>query len=52
VDGGRLNMIMAGLNWYPHSHVKWRLNYGFGHVSDRQPDGNLNVFQMRMEVDF
>ena len=52
VDGGRLRMMMAGLNWYPHSHVKWRFNYGFGRVSERDPDGNLNVFQTRVEVDF
>ena len=52
VDGGRLRMMMAGLNWYPHSHVKWRFNYGFGRVSERVPDGNVNVFQTRVEVDF
>jgi len=52
VHGGRLSMVMAGLNWYLHSHVKWRFDYGFGHVSRLQPEGNLNVFQTRMEVDF
>jgi phosphate-selective porin OprO/OprP len=52
VNGGRLSMLMTGVNWYPHSHVKWRFEYGFGHVADRQPEGNINVFQTRMEVDF
>jgi phosphate-selective porin OprO and OprP len=52
VNGGRLRMIMAGVNWYLHSHLKWRFEYGFGHVSDRQPSGNMNIFQTRMEVDF
>jgi phosphate-selective porin OprO/OprP len=52
VEGGRLSMIMAGVNWYLHSHVKWRLDYGFGHVTGRNPDGNLNIFQTRLEVDF
>ena len=52
VNGGRLRMIMAGVNWYLHSHLKWRFEYGFGHVSDRQPSGNLNIFQTRVEVDF
>jgi phosphate-selective porin OprO and OprP len=52
VHGGRLSMLMAGVNWYLHSHVKWRFEYGYGHVSERQPEGNLNVFQTRMEVDF
>jgi hypothetical protein len=45
-------MLMGGLNWYLHSHVKWRFDYGFGHVSGRTPEGDLNVFQTRVEVDF
>jgi phosphate-selective porin OprO/OprP len=52
VHGGRLSMLMTGVNWYLHSHVKWRFEYGFGRVGGRQPEGNLNVFQTRMEVDF
>jgi len=32
--------------------VKWRFDYGFGHVSGRSPEGNINIFQTRMEVDF
>jgi phosphate-selective porin OprO and OprP len=52
VHGGRLSMLMTGLNWYLHSHVKWRFDYGFGHVSGEQPAGNINIFQTRVEVDF
>jgi phosphate-selective porin OprO and OprP len=52
VNGGRLRMIMAGVNWYLHSHLKWRFEYGFGHVTDRQPSGNMNIFQTRIEADF
>jgi phosphate-selective porin OprO and OprP len=52
IEGGRLSMLMAGLNWHPHANIKWRFDYGFGHVSGRQPDGNINVFQTRVEVDF
>jgi phosphate-selective porin OprO/OprP len=52
VHGGRLSMLMTGVNWYLHSHVKCRFEYGFGRVGGRQPEGNLNVFQTRMEVDF
>jgi phosphate-selective porin OprO/OprP len=52
VHGGRIAMGMAGLNWYLHSHVKWRFEYGFGHVNGRLPQGNVNVFQTRMELDF
>jgi phosphate-selective porin OprO/OprP len=52
VNGGRLSMVMTGVNWYPHSHVKWRFEYGLGHVSKRQPDGYLSIFQTRVEMDF
>jgi phosphate-selective porin OprO/OprP len=52
VHGGRLSMLMTGVNWYLHSHVKWRFEYGFGRVGGRQPEGNLKIFQTRMEVDF
>ena len=52
IHGGRLSMLMAGVNWYLHSHMKWRFDYGFGHVSGHSPEGNLNIFQTRMEVDF
>jgi len=52
VRGGRLAMFMAGMNWHLHSHVKWRFDYGFGRVSDHPPEGNLNIFQTRVEVDF
>jgi phosphate-selective porin OprO/OprP len=52
VAGGRLLMLMAGVNWYPHSHIKWRFDYGFGEVSGRDPQGTMNYFQTRVEVDF
>ncbi len=52
IHGGRLSMLMTGVNWYLHSHLKWRFEYGFGHVSGREPAGNINVFQTRLEVDF
>jgi phosphate-selective porin OprO and OprP len=52
IEGGRLSMFMVGLNWYLHPHVKWRVDYGFGHVSGRQPEGNIHIFQTRIEIDF
>jgi phosphate-selective porin OprO/OprP len=52
VRGGRMSMLMTGVNWYLHSHVKCRFEYGLGRVGGRQPEGNLNVFQTRMELDF
>ena len=52
VHGGRLVILMGGVNWLLHSHIKWRFDYGFGHVSDHEPAGNINIFQTRVEIDF
>lgn len=52
VNGGRLSELMLGLNWYLHPHVKWRFNYGLARVTSVQPEGNINLFQTRLEVDF
>jgi phosphate-selective porin OprO/OprP len=52
VSGGRLDLLMAGVNWYLHPHLKWMFNYGFGRVSGTGQEGNLNIFQTRLEVDF
>jgi hypothetical protein len=52
VEGGRLALAMAGVNWHLHPNVKWRFDYGFGRVEGREPEGNLNLFQTRLEVDF
>jgi phosphate-selective porin OprO/OprP len=52
VRGGRLSMLMMGVNWHLHPNVKWRFNYGFGHVTGPEPAYNINVFQTRVEMDF
>jgi phosphate-selective porin OprO/OprP len=52
VEGGRMAMLMAGVNWYLHSHIKWRFDYGLSKVTGSKPDGNLNLFQTRVELDF
>jgi phosphate-selective porin OprO and OprP len=52
VNGGRLSELMTGVNWYLQSHLKWRFEYGLARVSGRQPEGNINIFQTRVEVDF
>lgn len=52
IRGGRLTLLMGGLNWYLHPHVKWRFDYGFGHISGRDPEGNVHIFETRVEVDF
>jgi len=52
IHGGRLAMLMTGVNWYLNPNLKWRFDYGFGQVRDHTPEGNLNILQTRIEVDF
>lgn len=52
ITGGRLSMFMFGANWHLHPNVKWRFDYGFGRVTGRQPEGEINVFETRVEIDF
>jgi phosphate-selective porin OprO/OprP len=51
-EGGSMSLLTAGVNWYLHSHVKWRFNYGVGRVVNRDPNGYMNIFQTRFELDF
>ena len=51
-SGGRINMLMCGLNWYLYPHVKCRFNCGLGEVGGRSPEGAFTLFQTRFEVDF
>jgi len=52
VQGGRLDLFMAGLNWYLHPHVRWMFNGGVGRVAGGANDGRMAIFQTRIGVDF
>ena len=52
VHGGRVGLLMGELNWYLHSHVRWMVNAGTGHVSGGAYDGSLAIFQTRLGIDF
>ena len=52
VRGGRLAMLMGGLNWFLTPHLTWRLDLGAGRVRGGASDGNLLILQSRVGVDF
>jgi phosphate-selective porin OprO/OprP len=52
VNGGELQSMTLGLNWYLHSNLKIRFNYVFAHASGGPQPGDLNTFQSRFEFDF
>lgn len=52
VDGGRMNMLMPGVNWYWSEHVRRQFNYGFARVEKGSSPGNLDIFQTRLQLGF
>lgn len=52
VAGGRLNMLMAGVNWYLHPHVRWLFNSGVGRAAGGSQAGDMFIFESRIGIDF
>jgi len=52
INGGVLQSVTVGVNWYLHSNSKIRFNYVFAHASGGPQPGDLNIFQTRFEFDF
>jgi phosphate-selective porin OprO/OprP len=44
INGGKLSELMTGVNWYLHSHLKWRFEYGLGHVRGGNPKVTCTFF--------
>lgn len=49
IDGGSVDDVTVGLNWYPYANVRWMANYV---LADRDDLGQVDTFQMRFQVDF
>jgi phosphate-selective porin OprO/OprP len=52
IQGGELNMMTAGLNWYLSSHLRVMFNYGHGEVRGTTQEGDVDIFHSRIQVDF
>jgi len=50
--GGKQDDITLGLNWYFNPNTKLMFNYIRALVDHDNYDGNLDIFQMRAQVDF
>ena len=50
IQGGRLNMLTGGLNWYVMPHIRWYVNVGWGRVTGTAHVGNLVSAQLRLAV--
>lgn len=52
IDGGKLEEIAAGLNWYLNPNTRAMFNYGYAKADYRAEDGHSHIFQGRVQVDF
>ncbi len=51
VNGGALDTITAGLNWYLNPNTRVMFNYVYADASDLY-DGETQIFQTRFQIDF
>ncbi|MBN2565752.1 MAG: hypothetical protein JXB46_08575 [Candidatus Eisenbacteria bacterium] len=54
LDGGKMDDMTLGLNWYLHSNARIMFNYVKSSVKDSEDSvvGSTNALAMRMQVDF
>jgi phosphate-selective porin OprO/OprP len=54
VDGGKMDDITIGLNWYPHANARVMFNYIMSSVDDVDGGeiGTANAFAVRYQLDF
>ncbi len=55
IDGGELNDITAGVNWYPNPNMRIMMNYIHSRMIDygaAESEGRANILMMRIQVDF
>ncbi len=50
VQGGRLRILMGGMNWYLTPNIRWYVNAGWGKVTATAQTGTMAIFQMRLAV--
>lgn len=50
VRGGKMHMLTAGWNWYWNRYIRWQLDYGLSLIDNGALDGNLHIFQLRMQI--
>ena len=50
VHGGHGFELMPGLNWYLRRNLRVQANYGYSHVRDGPRNGNLHLWQVRVDL--
>jgi phosphate-selective porin OprO/OprP len=50
IDGGALDRISAGVNWYPTADARFEVNYGYATLDRFGLVGRTHIFQMRLAL--
>jgi phosphate-selective porin OprO/OprP len=50
VRGGKMLTLTTGLTWYLNTELKFFANYIFSHITDGAEQGDVSIFQVRIEV--
>src|SRR5262249_471480 len=54
INGGEINEVTLGINWFlnPNLKVQWNYDFGHRHLPGGTSDGNYSGFGMRVAFDF
>ena len=50
IQGGRMNIVAAGLTWYLIPTLRAKFNYEYADVDDTAQAGSVHIFQTRFEI--
>jgi phosphate-selective porin OprO/OprP len=51
VQGGRVNIVSAGVTWYLLPVFKLLFNYGYADIANREADDGVHIFQTRIALE-
>jgi len=52
IDGGRMSILLPGVNWYLSRHLRLQFNYGWAEIQGGASPGDLHIFQGRAQLLF
>jgi phosphate-selective porin OprO/OprP len=52
IQGGELNDVTVGVNWYLNPNARVMANYVIGDLEDDTSEGDVDAFLLRLQVDF
>jgi phosphate-selective porin OprO/OprP len=51
ISGGEFNRITMGVSWFPNAHFRYTINYGHGWLNKGGLQGQVNIWQFRVQFE-